>query len=324
MKILITGAAGFVGYHLCLHLLKSNNKIFGIDNINDSYDTNLKKIRLKNLKEKKEFIFYKLNINNKNKIKKIVKENNIKYIINLAAQAGVRESAHNPRVYHENNVKGFFNILEIAKENKVKHLMFASSSSVYGDLSKMPWKENYNTDYPKSFYAASKKINEIMAYSYANTFNIPITCLRFFTIYGPLGRPDMAIFKFIDNIYKKKQNQVYNFSNHSRDFTYIDDVINAISKLLKKHPKTATPYQCFNIANGKRTKLSYLIKVIKNNINLKSTFVNIKKNPYDVKDTWADTKRLKNKIGPSKKTNIEEGIIKFINWYDEYFNDKTK
>ena len=230
MKILITGCAGFIGYHLCKKLLKNNNIVFGIDNLNNYYDLKLKKDRLKNLKNKK-FLFYKIDIKNKKKLLKFVKIKKIDVIYHLAAQAGVRYSIFNPETYFDNNLKGFFNILETCRENKIKHLIFASTSSVYGKKEKFPAKETDNTDQPLSFYAASKKCNEIMAYSYSKIYNLKCTGVRFFTVYGPYGRPDMALYKFTKSIINRKKVNLFNKGHHTRDFTYIDDVVHFLVKM---------------------------------------------------------------------------------------------
>ena len=240
MKILITGCAGFIGYHLSKYLIKKNINVIGVDNINNYYDTKLKKDRLKNLfiTNKKKFSFYKTDIHNQKKFELIFKKNKrITHVINLAAQAGVRYSITNPNTYVKSNLVGFANVLENCKCYKVKNLIFASTSSVYGSNKKMPYKESDDTDSPIQFYAATKKSNEVMAYSYSHLYNINTIGLRFFTVYGPWGRPDMALFKFTKNILAGKKIDVYNHGNHSRDFTYIDDIVDAIFLLINRKEK---------------------------------------------------------------------------------------
>ena len=237
MKILVTGCAGFIGFHLSNYLLKNNYDIIGIDNLNKYYDVNLKKNRLKLLKNYKNFQFIKFDLINKSKLDTIIKKYNIKYIIHLAAQAGVRYSLKNPKTYFKNNLEVFFNIIESSREKKIKHLIFASTSSVYGENKKFPSNEYDNTNNPISLYAATKKSNEILAYAYSSTYKLPSTALRFFTVYGPFGRPDMALFKFTKNILENKKIELYNNGYHSRDFTYIDDIVEGIVSVIKKPKK---------------------------------------------------------------------------------------
>jgi len=322
MNLLITGVAGFIGYHLTKKLANKKNYIFGIDNLSDYYDINLKNKRIKELKKIPNFKFYKIDLLETKKINKIVKDYKIKYIIHLAAQAGVRYSIENPKIFFKSNLEGFFNLLEISRKNNLKHLLFASSSSVYGDSLNLPTKENADTDKPLSFYAATKKSNEIMAYSYSNIYKLPLTSLRLFTVYGPFGRPDMALYTFISNIFKNKKNLVYNNGNHSRDFTYIEDVVDAITNLVLKPSKLKVPYQCFNIANGISIRLSEFIKLIRNNIETKTIFVKTEKKQGDVKNTWADINLLKQKINYKPKINIRDGVKNFVEWYKKYYNIK--
>ncbi len=322
MQILITGSAGFIGFHLAKKILDSNLKVVGIDNLNPYYDVNLKKNRIKILKKNKDFKFYKLDLNQKQKISNIIKKYKIKYIVHLAAQAGVRYSITNPEAYFKSNLEGFFNILQLSKENKIKHLIFASTSSVYGNNKKFPLKENMRTDNPLSFYAATKKSNEVMAYSYANIFKIPSTALRFFTVYGPFGRPDMALFKFAKNIIMNKKIPLFNSGNHTRDFTYITDIVEGIFLLIKKPPKSKIPYRCFNIGNGKPEKLKKFLNLIENNLNIKSKIYNMPLQTGDVKKTHSDISFLKKITNYKPKTRIDDGIKEFIKWYKEYFRIK--
>ena len=321
MKILITGCAGFIGFHLAKKLLSNNKfRVYGIDNLNTYYDVRLKQDRLKILKKYINFNFKKLDISNFAKLSKNFKENKYDYVINLAAQAGVRYSITNPDTYFENNISGFYNILEVSKNIKIKHLIFASTSSVYGDQSKWPLKENFNTDKPLSFYAATKKINEVMAYSYSNIYKLPCTGLRFFTVYGPYGRPDMALFKFVKNINSAKRIKLYNNGNHYRDFTYVDDIVESIIRLIKKPPKEKIPYEIFNIGGSKphhlkKTFLRYIEKILSK----KAMINNLPMQMGDIFKTHADTKKLQNKINYKPKTNLKNGINNFIMWYKMYF-----
>ena len=321
MKILVTGCCGFIGFHLCKRLLENNkNMVFGIDIINDYYDVKLKKDRLNILKKNKKFFkFFKIDITNKNKIENNFTKNNYDYVIHLAAQAGVRYSLKNPRSYLDNNINGFFNILETSKNNKVKHLIYASTSSVYGNNSKFPLKEKFSTDKPLTFYAASKKCNEIMAYSYSNLYKLKTTGLRFFTVYGSYGRPDMALSKFVNSIINSKKLELYNRGNHYRDFTYVDDVTKSIIKLIKKGPKEKIPFQIFNIGNGKPNYLKDFLIKIENELKIKARVKNLRFQKGDVYKTHADTKKLSRAINFRPSTSIQQGIEKFIRWYKEYY-----
>ena len=320
MRILVTGCAGFIGFHLAINLLKDKIKLFGIDNLNDYYDIELKKKRLQILKKKSNFTFKKINILNYKILNNFFIKNKINIIIHLSAQAGVRYSIESPRTYLENNIDGFFNILEVSKTHKIKHLLFASSSSVYGSQKKFPVIEEMNTDKPDSFYAATKKCNEVMAYSYSKIYNLKITGLRFFTVYGPYGRPDMALFTFTKNILKNKIINLYNKGNHERDFTYIDDVVYKISKLIKKPSKSKTPYQIFNIGNGNPEKLKKFVSIIERITGVKSRKKLIAFQKGDVHKTHSSPKKIDKLIGYKNNIKIEEGIKKFVNWYKEFYN----
>ena len=297
MKILVTGCAGFIGYHLCNKLL-SNRKftIYGIDNLNNYYDVSLKKNRLKNLQKLSiRFKFYKIDICNNNLLYKNFLKNKYDCVIHLAAQAGVRYSIKKPDVYLNSNVFGFFNILECCKKNKTKHLLFASTSSVYGSNKNFPLKEKSNTDQPLSFYAATKKCNEIMAHSYSNIYRLPCTGLRFFTVYGPLGRPDMVLFKFTKAILENKKINLFNYGNHIRDFSYIDDVVNSIEKLIKKPPKSKIPYEIYNIGNNNPQHLKKFLKILEKKLTIKAK---VKFQPLqlgDIHKTYASMHKLNNK-----------------------------
>lgn len=319
MKILVTGSAGFIGFHLSKSLIEKNNYVLGIDNLNNYYDVNLKKKRIHSLKKNKNFNFYKLDLKDKKKIDKIIKEKNIRYIVHLAAQAGVRYSIKNPETYFKNNLEGFFNILELSKINKIKHLIFASTSSVYGNNSQFPLKENMNTDKPLSFYAATKKSNEVMAYSYANIYKLPTTGLRFFTVYGPFGRPDMSLFKFTKAILENKKINLFNSGDHIRDFTYVDDIVEGITGLISKPSNNAVPYNCFNIGGGKPNKLKIFLNFIENNLSKKAKIKNLPLQMGDVKKTHASIKLLRNYTSYKPKTGIKKGIKSFIDWYKDYY-----
>jgi UDP-glucuronate 4-epimerase len=321
MKVLVTGSAGFIGFHVSDYLLKNNNTVIGIDNINDYYDVNLKKSRLKILKKNKDFFFHKFDLINAKKIEDLIKKFKVEYIIHLAAQAGVRYSIKNPKTYFKNNLEVFFNILEASKKNNIKHLIFASTSSVYGENNNFPLKENYNTDKPISFYAATKKSNEVLAHSYSYIYNLPCTALRFFTVYGPYGRPDMALFKFTKNILENKKIQLYNNGNHSRDFTYISDIVSGIFSILKKHNNTKNLFNTFNIGNGNSRKLKDYLKTIEKKLNKKAQISNLPLQLGDIKKTHSDISSLNNYSNYMPKTDIEEGIGKFIDWYLEYYRN---
>lgn len=319
MKILITGVSGFIGFHLATSLLKNKkNKIYGIDNMNKYYDIKLKQDRLNLLKKNKNFFFKKIDIANSVNLKKYSDENKFSVIVHLAAQAGVRYSINYPEEYVKSNLVGFFNILELSKIKKIKHLLFASTSSVYGGLKKYPFNEKDNTDRPLSFYAATKKSNEMMAYSYSNIHKLPITSMRFFTVYGPMGRPDMALYKFANGIIKNKKINLFNKGDHYRDFTYIEDVVRSIKKLILKPPKKNIPFEIYNIGSNQPKSLKYFISLIEGILQKKSkkNFLKIQKG--DVHKTHADIRKLKNKTGIKINTSLEEGIIKYIKWLRKY------
>jgi len=321
MKVLVTGSAGFIGFHVSDYLLKNNNTVIGIDNINDYYDVNLKKSRLKILKKNKNFSFHKFDLINAKKLEDLIKKFKVEFVIHLAAQAGVRYSIENPKTYFKNNLEVFFNILEASKKNNIKHLIFASTSSVYGENNNFPIKEIYNTDKPISFYAATKKSNEVLAHSYSYIYNLPCTALRFFTVYGPYGRPDMALFKFTKNILENKKIQLYNNGNHSRDFTYISDIVSGIFSILKKNNNTKSLFNIFNIGNGKSRKLKDYLKTIEKKLNKKAKITNLPLQLGDIKKTHSDISSLNNYSNYMPKTDIEEGIDKFIDWYLEYYRN---
>ena len=322
MRILITGCAGFIGFHLVEKLIFINKykTIFGIDNLNDYYDIELKKNRLNILKNNKNFKFKKIDICNYDAFNKFVKVNKIKIIIHLAAQAGVRYSISHPKTYFKNNILGFNNVLDICKENKVKHFLFASTSSVYGNCKIFPTSENHNTNNPLTYYASSKKTNEVNAYAYSNIYKIPSTCMRFFTVYGPYGRPDMALFKFTKNILNNKPIEVYNYGNHERDFTYIDDITTAIEKLINKPSLNKIPFNVFNIGSGNPINLKKFIKLIEKNLLIKSKLKYLPLQQGDIHKTYANIDNLKKYVNFTPKYNVELGVEKFIKWYKDYYN----
>lgn len=332
----ITGAAGFIGYYLSKKLLEKGCKVIGIDNINDYYDVNLKEERLKNLKPFENFIFIKGDISDKDLVMKAFEEYKPNVVVNLAAQAGVRYSIENPDVYIQSNLIGFYNILEACRYNPVDHLVYASSSSVYGSNKKVPFEETDFVDNPVSLYAATKKSNELMAHTYSHLYKIPSTGLRFFTVYGPMGRPDMAYFGFADKYFKGEPINIFNngdFDNDLyRDFTYIDDIVEGIERLLcnppdgvKENGEKAAPHTVFNIGNNNPEKLMTFIgaleKALSNalgrNVEFEKIFEPLK--PGDVPATYASTDKLQNTVDFKPTTSIEEGLQKFAHWYVEYY-----
>lgn len=332
----ITGAAGFIGYYLSKKLLEKGCKVIGIDNINDYYDVNLKEERLKNLKPFENFIFIKGDISEKDLVMKAFEEYKPNVVVNLAAQAGVRYSIENPDVYIQSNLIGFYNILEACRYNPVDHLVYASSSSVYGSNKKVPFEETDFVDNPVSLYAATKKSNELMAHTYSHLYKIPSTGLRFFTVYGPMGRPDMAYFGFADKYFKGEPINIFNngdFDNDLyRDFTYIDDIVEGIERLLcnppdgvKENGEKAAPHTVFNIGNNNPEKLMTFIgaleKALSNalgrNVEFEKIFEPLK--PGDVPATYASTDKLQNTVDFKPTTSIEEGLQKFAHWYVEYY-----
>lgn len=324
-KILITGCAGFIGSSLTKKLLKNKNfSIYGLDNINSYYDLNLKKNRLRELVKDKNFKFFKIDISNKKLILKNFKKYKYNHVFHLAAQAGVRYSIENPEQYLNSNLIGFYNILEAIKINKVRNFYFASSSSVYGDKKKFPLSENFSTDFPKSFYAATKKCNEVMAYSYSSLYKIKTIGFRFFTVYGPQGRPDMTPFSFLDKHFRNQKIKVFNQGKHERDFTYIDDTINLIFKIFKKTKtkKFKSKFEIYNIAGGKPNKLMNYINLIEKKLKKKIRKKFIKKQPGDVLKTFADVKKTYKLTKYKTQVSIGDGITNFVNWYLNYYKKK--
>ena len=333
MKILVTGSSGFIGFHLSKLLLKKGHKVLGVDCMNNYYDVNLKKARLNILKNYKNFLFIKTSIENEKKIKNIFKKFKPDFVIHLAAQAGVRYSIDKPRVYLKSNIDGSFNIIEYSYKFGVKHLIMASSSSVYGANKKIPFKEIDKTETQLSIYASTKKANESMAHSYSIIWNIPITMLRFFTVYGPWGRPDMALFKFTKGIIENKKIDIYNNGKMYRDFTYIDDIVNGINLLIKKPPSlkhkkkykndslsSVGPFRVLNIGNTKKVYLLNFIKEIEKELGKKAIRNYMPLQKGDVKQTLSDTSLLKSITKYNPKTNYKTGIKNFLKWYQEYYN----
>ena len=353
MKVLITGAAGFIGYHLSKGLIEKGVDVVGLDNINDYYSVDLKYARLELLgidkggadsldvlrssKISDNFSFLKCDLSDRAKIEKLFEDQQFDVVINLAAQAGVRYSLENPHAYISSNVMGFMNILEGCRNHPVKHLIFASSSSVYGANKKMPFEISDSTDHPVSLYAATKKSNELMAYTYAHLYKVPCTGLRFFTVYGPLGRPDMAYFKFANLIRDGKPIDIYNSGKMARDFTYVDDVVESIIRLIPKPPgesaqnrngqtnegemlapADSTNYRLFNIGNGAPVNLLDFIEILEEQLGLKTKHNMMKMQPGDVVKTWADSSELHKLIDYKPIINIQEGIAKFVEWYKSY------
>lgn len=315
MKYLVTGCAGFIGFHLTLKLLQNKNiKVLGIDNINNYYSIKIKKDRLTLLKKYKNFEFKNISIENKNYLNKYLNKFKPKKIYHLAAQAGVRYSLVNPQLYFKSNIQGFFNILEYCRKAKVEHLMFASTSSVYGNNNKFPLKENYETR-PISFYASSKVCNEILAKDYSLNFKIKITGVRFFTVYGPFGRPDMFIYKLFNSLKKNILINIYNKGNHLRDFTYIDDAVKTLILLEKRKSRN---YDIFNICNGKSIHLNKVISLCQKYTKKKIKFKFLKLQKGDVKKTHGSFRKTTNVIKVIKKTSIEKGIKKFYEWFNSY------
>mgnify|MGYP001161327682 FL=1 len=319
--IIVTGSAGFIGYSLCKFLLKNYDyKIVGIDIINNYYDKKIKFDRIKDLNKHKKFIFFKIDISKYKKLNDIFLKFKPTYVINLAAQAGVRFSIKNPDNYFKSNIVGFYNIITLSKKFNIKHLITASTSSVYGENKKFPIKENFDISKPIQFYAATKVSNEVIAHSFSYVYKLPITCLRFFTVYGPWGRPDMALFKFTKSILKKKPIEVFNYGNHLRDFTYIDDIVISISKLLKVAPKKRNiPYRVLNIGRGNPVKLMKFIKLIEKNLGLKAKINYKTLQKGDVKSTHSNSNKLFKLIKYKPKTDTKLGIKKFIDWYKNYY-----
>lgn len=334
--VLVTGAAGFIGFHLSKRLCEQGYAVSGIDNMNDYYDVGLKKSRLSLLQAFPDFTFHQIELTDKIAIDQVFSNQRFDYVINLAAQAGVRYSLINPYAYLESNLHGFLNILEACRHNKPTHLVYASSSSVYGANTKMPFSVHDNVDHPISLYAATKKSNELMAHTYSALYNLPTTGLRFFTVYGPYGRPDMALFLFTKAILEGKPIDVYNYGKMKRDFTYIDDIVEGIVRVMALPPKpnvdwdsahpdpssSFAPYKIYNIGNNNPEELMGFIAALEKKLG-KTAIKNLMPiQEGDVPSTYADVVDLMRDAGFKPSTSIEEGIGKFVDWYLEYYNVK--
>jgi len=334
MKIVVTGSAGFIGSTVSLYLLKRGDEILGIDNLNDYYDVTLKHSRLDRVKAYNTFTEARINLEDKDAVFATISKFKPERVINLAAQVGVRYSIENPFSYVETNLVGFINILEACRHNEVKHLVYASSSSVYGANTKTPFSVHANVDHPLSLYAATKKANELMAHTYSNLYRLPTTGLRFFTVYGPWGRPDMALFIFTKNILAGKPIDVFNYGNHHRDFTYIDDIVEGVIRILDTQPKpnpdwsgdnpdSATsfaPYRLYNIGNNKPIELKHYIQVLENCLGEKAQQNLLPLQAGDVPNTFADVENLIADVDYKPNTTVEVGIKSFVDWYRQYFN----
>lgn len=321
-KILLTGAAGFIGFHYAQRLCAAGHEVLGNDNLNDYYDPSLKEARLAKLKPLPNFKFRKMDFSDRAATKEIFSSFKPDVVAHIGAQAGVRYSLENPHVYIESNLVGTTNILEGCRHNGVKHLIFASSSSVYGANKKVPFSTADNVDHPVSLYAATKKAGELMVYSYAHLYKIPATCLRFFTVYGPWGRPDMAYFKFVKAIYEGKPIDVYNNGDMKRDFTYVDDVVESLARLVDRAPKpdeNGAPYKLYNIGNNSPEDLMGMIGILENETGIKAKKNLLPMQPGDVYETYADTDDLQRDIGFRPSTKLADGLAKFVGWYKEYY-----
>jgi UDP-glucuronate 4-epimerase len=320
--ILVTGCAGFIGFHLSQRLLNEGYRVLGIDSINDYYDTKLKYDRLKILKRHTNFTFFKGLMESLELLEGLFDQYHLDIVVNLAAQAGVRYSLTNPHVYIQSNLVGFTNLLECCKKHQISHLLYASSSSVYGGNKTIPFSTQDRTDHPISLYAATKKANELIAHTYSHLYHLPTTGLRFFTVYGPWGRPDMATFSFTRSIIEQKPIEIYNYGNMKRDFTYIDDVIESIFRLIKKGPPTgpsSPPYKIYNIGNNQPVQLNDLIRIMEEQLGKKAIRKLMPIQPGDVTETFADIDDLLQDIHFKPAISIEEGIKRFIHWYKEYY-----
>jgi UDP-glucuronate 4-epimerase len=333
MKILVTGSAGFIGSALSLRLLERGDEVIGIDDLNDYYDVRLKYARLERNKAHKNYTEVVVNIVDRGAVERVFSKHRPQRVVNLAAQAGVRYSLQNPHAYVNTNLVGFINILEGCRHNQIEHLVYASSSSVYGANTHMPFSVHDNVDHPVSLYAASKKANELMAHTYSHLYQLPVTGLRFFTVYGPWGRPDMALFQFTRNILADKPIDVFNYGHHRRDFTYIDDIVEGVIRVLDRparsnpqwsgrspDPATSTaPYRLYNIGNNKPVELLRYIEVLESCLGKKAQRNLLPLQLGDVPDTYADVDNLVEDVGYQPTTPIESGISRFVDWYRAYY-----
>ena len=332
-KIIITGSAGFIGASLCIKLLERGDNIIGIDNHNDYYDPKIKEARIERLAKYSNYQHYRIDLKDEENLSKIFKDHKPQKVVNLAAQAGVRYSMENPLAYINSNIVGFAHILENCRLHKIKHLVYASTSSVYGANTKMPFSEHHSVNHPLSVYAASKKSNELMAHSYSYLYQLPTTGLRFFTVYGPWGRPDMALFKFTKAILEEKPIDVFNYGKHTRDFTYIDDIVEGVIKTLDStaisnvdwnsdQPDPATskaPWRIYNIGNNKSVQLMDYIDALEKTLGKKAKINFLSLQPGDVPDTYANTDNLNEKFNYKPSTSVVEGVSSFVTWYKDYY-----
>jgi UDP-glucuronate 4-epimerase len=333
MKVLITGSAGFIGSALALRLLERGDEVIGIDNLNDYYDVSLKQARLQRTADYEGYTDVRIDLEDREGVAAVFREHQPQRVVNLAAQAGVRYSLENPHAYVDTNLVGFTNILEGCRHNSVEHLVYASSSSVYGANTSMPFSVHDNVDHPVSLYAASKKANELMAHTYSHLFALPTTGLRFFTVYGPWGRPDMALFLFTRHILAGEPIDVFNYGNHRRDFTYIDDIVEGVVRVIDNAatpnpdwngdaPDSATsraPYRLYNIGNNQPVELMHYIEVLENCLGRKAEKNLLPLQPGDVPDTYADVSDLVRDVGYKPDMSVEQGIANFVAWYREYY-----
>lgn len=328
----MTGAAGFIGFHLAHRLLQDGMQVYGVDNLNDYYAVTLKRDRLAQLQPQSGFTFQELDLNDRDGVAALFQQQSFDCVVNLAAQAGVRYSLQNPWTYLDSNVSGFVNILEGCRQHSIQHLVFASSSSVYGANTKVPFDEGDRTDHPISLYAATKKANELIAHTYSHLYGLPMTGLRFFSVYGPWGRPDMAYFKFTRAILAGEAIDVYNFGKMQRDFTYIDDIIEGVvrvmhrppqgadsSAILAEQPNSNAPYRMYNIGNHQTIELMTLIQILEKALGRQATLNLMPMQPGEVLITYADVQALSEKFGFSPNTTIEEGLQRFVDWYQDYY-----
>ncbi|MEJ2106547.1 MAG: NAD-dependent epimerase [Acidiferrobacteraceae bacterium] len=333
MKVLVTGSAGFIGSALSMRLLERGDEVIGIDNLNDYYDVNLKKARLERNLNHDAYTDVRVDLEDREKIAQVFAQHQPHRVVNLAAQAGVRYSLENPHAYVDTNLVGFVNILEGCRHNGVEHLVYASSSSVYGANTNMPFSVHDNVDHPVSLYAATKKANELMAHTYSHLYRLPTTGLRFFTVYGPWGRPDMALFLFTRNILEGKPIDVFNYGKHRRDFTYIDDIVEGVVRTLDRIPEpnpdwsgdkpdsasSLAPYRLYNIGNNQPVELLHYIKVLENCLGKKAEQNLLPLQLGDVPDTYADVDDLVRDTGYKPMMTVEEGISRFVDWYRDYY-----
>jgi len=314
---LVTGAAGFIGFHVSRALLERGDRVLGLDNLNDYYDVSLKKARLRLLQDNEDFNFYKEDLANREGLSRIFGQNKIQVVCNMAAQAGVRYSLENPFAYQSSNVEGFLNIIHLSQEHKVENFVYASSSSVYGSNKKVPFSVQDRVDNPISLYAATKKANELIAHTYSHLYSLPCSGLRLFTVYGPWGRPDMALFIFTKAITKNQPIEVYNFGKMRRDFTYIDDIVQGVLASMDR----PVPYAIYNLGNSRAVDLLYFIECIEKELGKKAEKKMLPMQPGDVVETYADISESERDLGFQPTTRIEEGIASFINWYRSFYGE---